>query len=72
MYLLVFGSELPEEELEFHLKRFINEKKEELETYSAVEKSIEQFAEEISRPEEKFFWRLTLKRGYGRSVDPVG
>lgn len=61
---LFFGSGLSREELEFQLKRYIKEKKEELESFIDIEKAIEHFSGEINRPEEKFFWRLVLKRGY--------
>lgn len=61
---IFFGSQLPPGELEFQLKKFIKEKQEEIESYSAVEKIIEHYAREMSRSEEKLFWRLTLRRGY--------
>lgn len=61
---IFFGSLLPPGDLEFQLRRYIKEKQEEIVSYKAVEKIIEEYAREISRPKERFFWRLTLKRGY--------
>lgn len=61
---IFFGSQLPPEELEFQFTKFIKEKQGELDSYAAVEKIIEDYARELSRPDEKLFWRFTLKRGY--------
>ncbi|MCL6558094.1 MAG: hypothetical protein K6U74_04690 [Firmicutes bacterium] len=33
-------------------------------TRNCFDEIIDDYAGEISRPEEKFFWRLTMKRGY--------
>jgi hypothetical protein len=35
-----------------------------IDLWRSIEKMGEVYAREISRPEEKFFWDLTLKRGY--------
>ena len=61
---IFFGSRLSSGELEFQLKRYIRERQEEIASYSALDKIMDDYAGEISRPKEKFFWRMTLKRGY--------
>jgi len=61
---IFFGSALPREEIAFQLKRFIKEMKEELNFYRTVETIIEEYSKEVSRSGEKFYWGLTLKKGY--------
>jgi len=59
-----FSSRVAPEELAFQLKRYIKEEQELLDSLAALEGMIDAYAREISRPGEKFYWRLTLKRGY--------
>lgn len=61
---IFFGSKIPTEEIKFQLKRFIKEEEGKVDLWRSIEKMGEAYAREISRPEEKFFWDLTLKRGY--------
>lgn len=59
-----FGSRLSPGELEFQFRKFIREQQQEIESYRGIAQLIEEFARELSRPDEKFYWYLTLKRGF--------
>jgi len=61
---ILFGSRLPVEELKFQLNRFIKEIQARLEVYQGLTKVIDKYAEDMGIPGEKFFWRLTLQRGF--------
>lgn len=60
---IFFGSRLSDQELVFQMERFTRQVRKLLESYKLVNKIIGEYAKEISRPEEKFYWQLTLKRG---------
>ena len=60
---IFFGSRLPKEELTFQLKKYIRELRLRLELYKDLDYSLGQYADALSRPEEEFYWRLTVKKG---------
>ena len=61
---IFFGAQLSPVELDFHLKRYIKELKENLQYFTTVETIIADYAQTLSRPDDKFYWRLTLKKGH--------
>lgn len=61
---ILFGSKLPPAELKFQLNRFIKEIQARLEVYQGLAEDIDKYAEDMGLPGEKFFWRLTLQRGF--------
>ncbi|HBX24628.1 MAG TPA: hypothetical protein DEF34_13505 [Desulfotomaculum sp.] len=60
---IFFGSRLPKEELVFQLNKYIRELRLGLELYNTLDNSLRQYAEALLRPEEEFYWRLTVKKG---------
>ena len=60
---IFFASRLPLSELKFQLQRFLKEHQELLASYESVGATIGGHSEELGRPDETFYWLLTLKRG---------
>jgi DNA-binding PadR family transcriptional regulator len=60
---IFFASRLPLSELKFQLQRFLKEKQELLASYQSVDDMLGEHSEVLGRPDETFYWLLTLKRG---------
>ncbi len=59
-----FGSQIANEELEFQFKKLIKEQQEIISLYRGVEGMMTRYAEGSSQPFDRFYWELTLKRGF--------
>jgi DNA-binding PadR family transcriptional regulator len=69
---IFFASRLPLAELKFQLQRFIRERQEQLAAYTAVDGMISDPVKIPGHPDESFYWRLTLKRGFAQARADIG
>lgn len=58
-----FASRLPLPDLRYQLQRFLREQQDQLASYDEVDRHIGAHTMIHGRPEESFYWRLTMKRG---------
>lgn len=58
---IFFGSRLSTEEVKEQLQKYKREVQEQLAAYQVMEGALKQMP--CNRPEDEFFWRLTLKKG---------
>lgn len=60
---IFFASRLPLSELKFQLQRFLRERQSSLASHESIGDMIGAYAKLLDRPDEAFYWMLTLKRG---------
>ncbi|MTI79661.1 MAG: PadR family transcriptional regulator [Firmicutes bacterium] len=63
MIRIFFSSLLPKEETIFQLERYNKQAQELLKHCHSEDQVIDKYAEELSLPNDKLYWRLTLKKG---------
>lgn len=61
--ILGLGSRIAPDEIKKQMQKIITESQEQLDNFRSMGVIMDQQAWQIGRPEEAFFWKLTLKRG---------
>ena len=62
-----FSNKIGLDELAYEIKRYKKENEQMVDELKNIEKETKSYGNEISSPEESFFWLLTLKRGYANA-----
>ena len=60
---LFFGSKLKQDDLVFHLQRYISEKKEEINTLKNIKQISFDYAKQTGQNADKKYWDMLIKRG---------